>query len=1049
MRIFLFALLSLSLMASLSAQVKPDVQERARQATHHYTPQDIQPIQPLWPAISAGRVWEGASPQYSTLPALTKFQFKQKEVEIERDPVSGHPIAVRGVLPLEAIQLPGKTDLENRTFGHLIALREILGVADPVTAFEITAIQEDADGYTHVRLQELHQGIKMHGAEAILHFKGDQAYLLNGRWRATPVLQNLQTSIPQTNAARKAWDDVAIGTIVRPPTPEQAQWTGAPESAELVIWYDEAQQPHLVWRFEIVPNLAARWAYFVDANSGEVLHKFSQLCKLHGANCAAMAHPAQLEITTTAEVEAPAFLPPFTANASDLLGVTRTINTFQHNGTFFLIDASRTMFNAQQSSFPNDPVGTIWTINALNTSPENDNFNANHVTSNNNSWNNPNAVSAHYNAGKAFEYFKNTFNRNSINGQGGNIVSFINVSESNGSSMDNAFWNGAAMFYGSGDQAFTSPLAKSLDVAGHEMSHGVIQNTANLEYFGESGAINESFADIFGAMIDRDDWKLGEDVVNTSIYTSGALRDMSNPNNGGNSLNDAGWQPNHVSQKYNGSADNNGVHINSGITNRAFFLFASQVTKEVAEQVYYRALTNYLVRSSNFIDLRIAIIQAATDVQGANSPAVNAAMNAFTTVGIGSGQGGNYQQDYQPNPGEEFILYTNSAQSRLNIKTPLNQIIANPLSNIGPLSKPTITDDGSAVVYVAQDQTLRAITINWFNGNTEFITLSSQPIWRNAAISKDGNRLAALTDDYDNFIYIFDLVSGESQDYELYNPTTAGGINTGDVVYSDVIEWDFSGEYVLYDALNEINNNGQAIEYWDIGFLRAWNTGANNFGDGYISKLFSGLPENSSAGNPTFSKNSPYIIAFDFIDEFNDENYVLGVNIETGDVGDIFQNAILGYPSYSIDDDRIAFDALTTDDDDVIAVIPLASDKISASGDVSILISESAGAKWGVWFANGLRNLTDAEEIKAANLYLRAMPNPFVQDLMIGFELPESAAVSAELYDLTGRIVATKNWSAPAGISAVNWDLPSIPAGLYSVRLSANGDQAVLRVVKQ
>ena len=85
------------------------------------------------------------------------------------------------------------------------------------------------------------------------------------------------------------------------------------------------------------------------------------------------------------------------------------------------------------------------------------------------------------------------------------------------------------MFYGNGKNAFSSPLAKAQDVGGHEMSHGVIQNTANLEYVNQSGALNESFADVFGAMIDRNDWKMGEDIVNTSVFPSGALRDLEDP----------------------------------------------------------------------------------------------------------------------------------------------------------------------------------------------------------------------------------------------------------------------------------------------------------------------------------------------------------------------------------------------------------------------------------------------------------------------------------------------------------------------------------------
>src|SRR5574339_493637 len=106
------------------------------------------------------------------------------------------------------------------------------------------------------------------------------------------------------------------------------------------------------------------------------------------------------------------------------------------------------------------------------------------------------------------------------------------------------------MFYRNGDVLFKKHK-KGLDVAGHEMSHGVIQNTANLEYVGQSGALNESYADVFGAMIDREDWKMGEDVVLASAFPSGALRDLSNPNNGGNSLGDPGWQPKHMNEYVN------------------------------------------------------------------------------------------------------------------------------------------------------------------------------------------------------------------------------------------------------------------------------------------------------------------------------------------------------------------------------------------------------------------------------------------------------------------------------------------------------------------
>lgn len=153
------------------------------------------------------------------------------------------------------------------------------------------------------------------------------------------------------------------------------------------------------------------------------------------------------------------------------------------------------------------------------------------------------------------------------------------MSESNGSAMDNAYWNGQAMYYGNGDVAF-KPLAGAIDVAGHEMTHGVVEKTANLEYKSQSGAMNESMADIFGSMIEGLNWKIGEDVVRTAYFTTGALRDMSNPHNGGNNSNDNGWQPAAMQEYVSGSSDNGGVHINSGIPNHAYYLLLQVLQKQ-------------------------------------------------------------------------------------------------------------------------------------------------------------------------------------------------------------------------------------------------------------------------------------------------------------------------------------------------------------------------------------------------------------------------------------------------------------------------------------
>ncbi|MDQ3073898.1 MAG: M4 family metallopeptidase, partial [Bacteroidota bacterium] len=393
-----------------------------------------------------------------------------------------------------------------------------------------------------------------------------------------------------------------------------------------------------------------------------------------------------------------------------------------------------------------------------------------HITSGSTIWSNPAAVSAHYNAGVAYEYFRTIHGRNSFDNLGGSIYSIINVADDDGTSLENAFWNGKAMFYGNGGSAF-KPLAASLDVAGHEMTHGVVQNTANLEYEGESGAINESMADVFGSMMDRDDWLIGEEVVRTTHYPSGALRSLSNPHNGGTGLSHPGYQPMHVSEKYTGSQDNGGVHINSGIPNHAYYLFATAIGKEKAEKIYYRTLSTYLTRSSNFADLRIAVVQASKDLYGDGSAEMQAAENAFAGVGIGGPAGGNKPKDIPENKGQDFLLSYDTDISNPNrlyrSTTEGADFIA--LSTTQMKKKPSVTDDGKYAYFVSTDSRIRRISLD--PANKEEIIVQNQPMWDNVAISKDGKRLAAVTSTIDTSIYVYDFGSAQWTRFYLYNPT--------------------------------------------------------------------------------------------------------------------------------------------------------------------------------------------------------------------------------------------------------------------------------------
>ncbi|MBK7477673.1 MAG: M4 family metallopeptidase [Haliscomenobacter sp.] len=297
----------------------------------------------------------------------------------------------------------------------------------------------------------------------------------------------------------------------------------------------------------------------------------------------------------------------------------------------------------------------------------------------------------------------------------------------------------------------------------------MIQNAANLEYYGEPGALNESFADIFGAMIDREDFKIGEDVVKLSVFPSGAMRDMANPNNGGKSLADRGWQPAHTGEQYTGDADNGGVHINSGIPNRAFYLFATAVGKETAEQVYFYALTNLLTRTSRFIDCRLAVAQAAKVLFNASVAA--AAEQAFTTVGISGSTPRRPSPMHAANPGEQFILAVDTDSTGMFIYDLNGQSVGTLATNEKIISKPSITDDGSVILYVNANRQIRYQILNWTTGQTQSGTLSSQSIWRNAAIAKDGDKIAAITAEYEPQIYVQTWSLRQSLKlFKLYNP---------------------------------------------------------------------------------------------------------------------------------------------------------------------------------------------------------------------------------------------------------------------------------------
>lgn len=996
-------------------------------------------------------------PYDGTVPAAPRTMFNGSPIKFQPKQLthkkSNAGLRVGTVAPNgQIISVTGKLEntglrtgsIEVQGLQYLEAAAPILKVTNPETEFELTIKDEDDLGMTHLRYNQFFEGVKIYNSEIILHSDEESIFMLNGRSFPTPSIDKTLPQITDNQALTAVETHL---TEVKKEVYEKdfdTKWLGTDQvKSELVIFFPEtgkvkASDAKLAWQITIHPNLTKRFEYFVDANSGEILHHFGAFCQLmhdkfsKSENENSDFHSCNHEdhnFSTKVNQQLPP-PGPEEANAIDLNGQTRRIQTYLHQGNYFMIDAAKPMHNALASIFPNEASGVIWTIDGQGGTPVRPNsFNAIHVTSSNNTWNDRRAVSAHYNAEQAYLYFLNTHGRNSINNSNGNILSFFDIKEDDGSEMDNAFWNGAGIFYGNGAGAFTSSLAKALDVAGHEMAHGVIQTTANLEYQGESGALNESFADIFATMIDRDDWLIGEDIVNRQFFPSGAMRSFIDPHNGGSSLNDQSWQPSHYNERYTGREDNGGVHINSGIPNHAFYLFANSagVGRERAENVFYRALDKYLVRSSQFVDFRGATLQAVDDL-GYGASVRNALDQALDDVGIPGGTPDDHQDDLDVNPGDGFMLMTDIGESAIFLADEAGNLLGDPFLNEAPLSKVSVTDDGSFGYFIGTDQIMYRID---FNAST-FRVVQDQPIWVNVAVSKDGSKIAALTDDNDNSVFVFDFVSQASETFFLYNPTFSTGIQTGEVVFPDVLEWDYSGEWVMYDALNSLPTQFGEIEYWDIGFLNVWDNPGNTFADGVVSKLYSVVPDNTDIGNPTFAKNSPYIIAFDFHEEGGSYN-LMTANLQSGDEStpELFRSNNWNFPNFDVLDANITFDARSNNGDDALLRLPVDDTKLATAGDVSIFLGDKSK---GVWFGDGSR-ITSTEQMTDYQDLITVFPNPSSEEFTIEINLSEQEDMLAEIYDLAGKKLSTTDVTTGQNTIGISF----LPEGSYFVSVKKEG----------
>jgi thermolysin len=280
------------------------------------------------------------------------------------------------------------------------------------------------------------------------------------------------------------------------------------------------------------------------------------------------------------------------------------------------------------------------------------------ATDSDNVWEDGAVVDAHGYAGWTYDYYFSRFGRRGLNGADINIVSYVHYRQRSAGDhheLNNTFWNPTnnSVNFGDGDGSTFSNFSGALDVVVHELTHGVTMFTADFIYRDESGALSESFSDIMaigaeflfesqGTGRQQAEWLFGEDlyIKNFSGGTK-AFRSANNPQ--------AFGHPDHYNNRYRGTEDNGGVHINSTIPTHAFYLFVQGGTNrtsgmnvqgigldniEQAEKIFYRAFTHYLGPTSRFRDAREATLQSARDLYGSGSREAQQLTAAWDAVGI-------------------------------------------------------------------------------------------------------------------------------------------------------------------------------------------------------------------------------------------------------------------------------------------------------------------------------------------------------------------------------------------------------------------------------
>lgn len=549
-------------------------------------------------------------------------------------------------------------------------LRKSLNLDAKSTLKSIKKENSPIKGNSDEKFQLYYDGVKVQYAVYTAHSEMGKTKSLSGNIFAVDNVQitpSLSASnaftfaLKHTNAKEYMWENEEYikESEYKKPTGEMVLLP--------VEQHDGSYKLLLAYRFDMyAAKPLSRENVFVDATDGSIL--LADPILKHENNYYEKPHNEDLKKSNKENLKIVDFL--VNGNAATKYSGTQVISTTLVGSNYTLRDSSRGSgiftYNLKKGT----------TLKTTDFTDADNNWTA--AEFNNAAFDNA-ALDAHWGVSNTYDYFKTNFNRNSYDNAGAALKSYIHYS----SAYENAFWSGSEMIYGDGASTFST--LTSLDVTAHELGHAVCQETANLVYSRESGAINEGLSDIWGAVVEnayaptKQNFLIGEDITKVS---PGYLRSMSDPNSGYSKQPDTYkgtyWKTATSSCQPTNSNDQCGVHTNSGVLNHFFYILTQgkSGTNDLGNiynvtgigfiksaKIIYRLETSYLTSTSTYDNVKTYAIQSAKDIFGADSPEAIATQNALYAVGLGTAYTANTADTVAPSAPTNLVASATTSTS--------------------------------------------------------------------------------------------------------------------------------------------------------------------------------------------------------------------------------------------------------------------------------------------------------------------------------------------------------------------------------------------------